>query len=131
VVVVEQDYLTEKLFNETDPKYHNDRKYMDKLEFKYVTPMGQHIRHGMMVFINPSVASRPEHDHLFAGDGCYKLGLGNVDGGVPCSGQDRLPDKYNPLLRCFRDYERAKNLGVKNIAMMYWTCISRKETSIS
>ena len=32
---------------------------------------GQHLTHGLMVFINPEVASLPEHDHLFSGDGCY------------------------------------------------------------
>lgn len=31
----------------------------------------QAIVFGMMVFINPAVASLPQHQHLFGGHGCY------------------------------------------------------------
>ena len=32
----------------------------------------QHLRHTLLVFINPLVASRPEHAHLLAEPGCFK-----------------------------------------------------------
>ncbi len=31
---------------------------------------GRRIKDRMLVFINPDVASLPQHDHLFGGDGC-------------------------------------------------------------
>lgn len=129
VANVEQYYFIEKLLNETDPIFYDDKRYMEKLLKNHVHPMGQHIRNGMMVFVNPAVASRLEHVHLFAGDGCYKLVHGNIDGGVPCTGIDRLPAEYNGLLRCYRDHERSKAIGRKDISQMYWTCVSRKDTS--
>jgi hypothetical protein len=54
----------------------------------------------MMVFINPAVASLPEHHHLIGGHGCYKDVIDNFDGGIPCKGGDALPKKYQSLLNC-------------------------------
>lgn len=59
----------------------------------------QHIRMSMMVFINPSVASMPEHQHLFAEHGCFysdnfknqKCGEGKV------KQRTALPPEYLPL----------------------------------
>jgi SAM-dependent methyltransferase len=85
---------------------------------------GQHITHGLMVFINPEVASLPEHDHLFSGDGCYdaKWGVGNTFGGEPCiSKEDILPERYIPLLRCTRTEEDAEVLGIKH-DQLWWQC---------
>ena len=62
--------------------------------------MGQHIWHSGMMYINPRVASLPEHQHLFSGNGCYGGKDGNSDGGVPCKGEDALPAQYEPLLDC-------------------------------
>lgn len=66
---------------------------------------GQHIWFSMMVFINPVVASLPQHQHLFNGHGCYK-DIGDRDNffneidGEPCIGRDALPASYRPLLDC-------------------------------
>lgn len=70
----------------------------------------QHIYLSMMVFINPVVASLPEHAHLLGfGHGCYKESRGgNILNRECYSGQDRnhphkykidtpLPDSYLPL----------------------------------
>jgi hypothetical protein len=60
----------------------------------------QHIVHGMMVFINPAVASLPAHKHLFGGHGCYANKVDNTNGGQPCVGKDALPAQYEALLSC-------------------------------
>lgn len=64
----------------------------------------QHIWTSMKVFINPAVASLPEHAHLFAGQGgCYvsrengkivnrECGTGKQEGL-----ESKLPDSYKPL----------------------------------
>lgn len=62
--------------------------------------MGQHIIHSMMVFINPKVASLPEHQHVIGGNGCYGGKIENKDNGIPCEGVDALPPHYEALLDC-------------------------------
>jgi hypothetical protein len=87
--------------------------------------VGQYIFISMEVYVNPAIASLPEHEHLFAGDGCYKgPHYDNIDGGIPCTGEDSLPERYNSLLRCVKDEVKMKALG-KTIADMYWTCMPR------
>jgi hypothetical protein len=83
------------------------------------TSMGQHIRLNLLVFINPKVASLPEHAHLFGGNGCYAGGgaaLGNEDGGVACKDVDALPPAFQPLINCHRE---KKDKEVRNAI---WTC---------
>jgi hypothetical protein len=63
---------------------------------------GQHIRTRLMVFINPSVASLPQHRHLFGGHGCFRGVWDSIDGGEPCAGPDALPKEYLSLLECYR-----------------------------
>jgi SAM-dependent methyltransferase len=63
------------------------------------TQLGQHLRLTMMVFVNPSVAALPAHDHLMGGYGCYNGVYDNVDGGRPCL-NDTLPPAYSPLMHC-------------------------------
>lgn len=91
-----------------------------------IGPYGQYIEHQMMVFINPIVASLPQHDHIFSGEGCHTSVYNNADGGVPCKGQDVLPEKYNSLMRCFRDPKKMA-LHKLNLRDMYWTCHKRKD----
>lgn len=64
------------------------------------TNISQHIQHGMRVFINPTVASLPNHHHLFAGNGCYGGSIDNRKGGAPCKDADALPTDYIPLMDC-------------------------------
>jgi hypothetical protein len=114
LVVDEKEYQREKHNATTifDPRFMHD---------------GQHIRISMMVFVNPLVASLPQHDHLFAGDGCYKgPSLSNIDGGIPCLGADILPPKYEALLRCYKDAAKAKYLR-KDMNDMYWTCVKNEK----
>jgi len=57
---------------------------------------GQHIWLSLMVFINPEVASLPEHDHLMAEHGCYKAKKVNRK----CDEKKResvLPSSYSPV----------------------------------
>lgn len=83
--------------------------------------IGEHIHFTMRVYINPTIASLPKHDHLFSGDGCYKNELNNRDGGTPCLGEDKLPDKYNSLIRCYRDKKASIAKGIP-MEEMYWNC---------
>ena len=59
---------------------------------------------GMMAFLNPSVASLPQHQHLFGGNGCYNYVEENRDGGTPCTGVDALPSEYESLISCDKYY---------------------------
>lgn len=63
----------------------------------------QHLAHGLQVFINPIVASLPQHHHLFGGGGCYDDSIDNNNGGRECTGVDALPGDYLPLLDCSWD----------------------------
>lgn len=64
---------------------------------------------GMIAFINPSVASLPQHRHLFGGNGCYNEVYDNQDGGVPCMGVDTLPLEYQSLINCNKYYVTGEN----------------------
>lgn len=59
---------------------------------------------GMMAFLNPPVASLPQHQHLFGGHGCYNMVEENRDGGIACTGVDSLPAEYESLLNCDKYY---------------------------
>lgn len=54
----------------------------------------------MNVFINPPVASLPQHKHLIAGDGCYSGVFVNQDGGKLCEGADALTPEFESILKC-------------------------------
>lgn len=82
--------------------------------------MGSHISNSMMVFINPTVASRPEHQHIMGGHGCFHPGKSSYDNfgntGVPCKGVDALPPQYEALLDCRLDESSIWNCN-KNISL--------------
>ena len=73
----------------------------------------------MHIFVNPSVASLPQHRHLFGGNGCYKGAINNADGGAPCEGVDRLPEEYQSLLDCYR-HQDIKDVNI--LESLYLTC---------
>jgi hypothetical protein len=77
----------------------------------------QHIVHGMQVFINPVVASLPQHHHLFGGWGCFDDTINNRRGGVKCTGEDALPPQYLPLLDCHLN----KSTSSKDLQI--WNCV--------
>ena len=68
---------------------------------------GQRMRTNFMVFINPSVASRPEHAHLLAEAGCYnELGKKSGNTAIQCGEEINpnaravstpLPDQFKPI----------------------------------
>lgn len=60
----------------------------------------QVLRKALLVFINPSVASLPEHSHLIGGYGCFGGINDNNNGGKACEGPDSLPKQYDSLLLC-------------------------------
>ena len=83
----------------------------------------QALRHGLLVFINPSVASLPQHDHLFGGHGCYNFEIDNLNGGINCSDPvDYLPKSYQSLLDCSRT-TTSKEKDYNNIP---WICQRNK-----
>ncbi len=86
---------------------------------------GMHIIHGMDVFINPKVASLPQHKHLFGGNGCYAESVDNQNGGRPCFGVDALPKEYEAILECSRT---RKNPNDKYIGIP-WDCHENKRYS--
>lgn len=79
----------------------------------------------MHIFINPSVASLPQHHHLFGGNGCFKTTLNNADGGKPCEGVDKLPEAYQSLLDCYRHQTDG---DVDKVEALYLTCSKHKIT---
>jgi len=69
--------------------------------------VGQHIYLNMQVFINPMVASLPEHAHLFAEHGCFggKDPVTKKQIHVDCTDQNAkgeiltpLPESFKPLV---------------------------------
>ena len=54
----------------------------------------QHLWTHLLVFVNPPVASLPEHQHLIGGDGCF---VDYHKPNRPCAGADQLPNNYLPL----------------------------------
>jgi 2-polyprenyl-3-methyl-5-hydroxy-6-metoxy-1,4-benzoquinol methylase len=68
---------------------------------------GQRMRNNFMVFINPPVASLPEHAHLLAEPGCYnELGKASGNTAIQCGEEINpngravstpLPDHYKPI----------------------------------
>jgi hypothetical protein len=78
----------------------------------------QHLKIRLLVFINPRVASLPQHQHLIGGNGCFRNVLDNRDGGIPCIGADALPLQFESLLKCNRTLE-AGNRDWRNAL---WKC---------
>eukprot|EP00596_Hydrurales_sp_CCMP1899_P000890 CAMPEP_0119036722 /NCGR_PEP_ID=MMETSP1177-20130426/4628_1 /TAXON_ID=2985 /ORGANISM="Ochromonas sp, Strain CCMP1899" /LENGTH=300 /DNA_ID=CAMNT_0006996993 /DNA_START=253 /DNA_END=1155 /DNA_ORIENTATION=- len=95
--------------------------------------MGQHLR-GLMVFINPLIASMDEHSHIFSGHGCYSGVISNRDGGKSCEGLEKLPERYKPLLDCSRKEQKSsksrKNSRSKDIEAITWNCKNNKNEVI-
>ncbi len=77
---------------------------------------------GLDVYINPRVASLPQHQHLFGGNGCHKDVMDNRDGGYACTGIDALPKNFESLLDCRKilptDIQRQNVLWYK----LPWVC---------
>lgn len=57
----------------------------------------QHIWATMQVYINPRVASLPQHSHLIGGPGCYPCMEGGEKATCQCEGRDKLPEQYLPV----------------------------------
>jgi SAM-dependent methyltransferase len=60
----------------------------------------QHIWLTMKVFVNPAVASLPEHDHLFFEEGCYAGRIGGMIRHRGCgeaAEESKVPASYYPL----------------------------------
>ena len=76
---------------------------------------GQHIIHTMHVYMNPKVASLPEHAHLMGMLGCFSPwpdANGTVDSAGPnrqssaCEKADALPERFLPVHRTPSHYDR-------------------------
>lgn len=76
----------------------------------------------LQVFINPSVASLPEHAHLFGGHGCYKGAFDNRDGGQACKGEDALPSALSSLMDCKKPSDIASSSDDNEYGKTFWTC---------
>jgi len=86
---------------------------------------GMLLLHGLLVFVNPAVASLPRHRHLFGGRGCFNFVNENEDGGRACLGLggiaadgEELPESYEALLQC----SRAPAAKGGNILHNRWKC---------
>eukprot|EP00041_Stephanoeca_diplocostata_P014064 m.252433 g.252433 ORF g.252433 m.252433 type:complete len:149 (-) comp19565_c0_seq7:112-558(-) len=85
------------------------RKIAKKYVMKVSNAPAQHLFSSGMVFINPAVASLPQHHHLIGMHGChYEYGANGPfegDGSLesrmewPCPGIDALPEEYLPVHR--------------------------------
>lgn len=91
---------SEHLTNEMKSKASQDKMRNDivaAMETNKTYSVGQHIWSTMQVFINPLVASLPEHAHLLAEHGCYTnqkgIECGKDNGGI----ESVLPDSFKPL----------------------------------
>jgi len=98
---------SERLTKEMRDKAKEDRNRLDLTkriqdEGKNVN-VGQHLWGTLLVFINPLVASRIEHAHLFAEHGCNSptkgrpQECGKKGGGPQVEDLTPLPDRYKPL----------------------------------
>lgn len=91
----------------------------------------QHIRHRLLVFVNPKVASLKRHHHIFGGNGCFKSIVDNRDGGLRCKAPDTLPMEYESLLQCNRTLSTKGNSGrIENTwNNALWQCDKRTVSS--
>lgn len=96
------------------------RKHPSAKDKNHQNETGMHLIHGMDVFINPRVASLPQHKHLFGGNGCFADAVDNQNGGKPCLAEDKLPASYEALLECSRP-RRDPNSQLKYIQLP-WEC---------
>ena len=96
---VYSEYLTKMMRG----KAGSDKKRTDLLksmEEGKVYDVGQHMRTTLQVFINPLVASLPQHSHLFAEHGCFDGGTGFECGkkGTKSENLTPLPETFKPLV---------------------------------
>jgi cyclopropane fatty-acyl-phospholipid synthase-like methyltransferase len=95
---------SEFLTNMFRGKAGDDKRRTDLLksmEEGKVYDVGQHLRTTLQVFINPLVASLPQHSHLFAEHGCFeggKTGFECGKKGTKSEGLTALPDDFKPLV---------------------------------
>jgi hypothetical protein len=91
---------------------------------------------GIMVFINPLIASMDKHSHIFSGHGCYSVDgvIANQDGGDPCKGLEKLPEMYASILDCSRKKQESsasrKNARSRAIESTTWNCKNNKNEVI-
>ena len=76
----------------------------------------------LQVFVNPSVASLPQHAHLFGGHGCYKDAFDSRDGGQACEGEDALPSALSSLLDCRKPSNISSSSDDIEYVKTLWTC---------
>eukprot|EP00585_Thalassiosira_rotula_P025857 CAMPEP_0196230986 /NCGR_PEP_ID=MMETSP0913-20130531/1984_1 /TAXON_ID=49265 /ORGANISM="Thalassiosira rotula, Strain GSO102" /LENGTH=397 /DNA_ID=CAMNT_0041511113 /DNA_START=45 /DNA_END=1238 /DNA_ORIENTATION=- len=100
------------VFSQSLTKEMRDKSQLDRQRLDLVNDMkkpnattynvGQHLWGTMQVFINPLVASLPEHAHLFAEHGCYARGQKGNECGKAGTGKGSqeltpLPESFKPL----------------------------------
>lgn len=93
------EYLTKMMRNLAgDDKKRTD--LVKSMEEGKVYNVAQHLRTTLLVFINPLVASLPEHAHLFAEHGCFESGHLIECGkkGTSSENLTPLPEKFKPLV---------------------------------
>ena len=106
----------------------NERDYIQR-DGRKGTSQGQHLIFTLMVFVNPEVAGLKRHAHLIAGDGCFEDGFDNQNGGNTCTGKDKLPAEFRPLINCTRSLQKSRGainskLGERGqLEGMLWDCV--------
>ena len=92
---VYSEYLTNEMTSKaSQDKGRNDLVTAMKSDQTY--SVGQHIWSTMQVFINPLVASLPEHAHLLAEHGCFS-GVKGIECGKEDPNESVLPGSFKPL----------------------------------
>lgn len=79
--------LVDKARTDIIPAMEDDKSYS----------VGQHLWSTLQVYINPLVASLPEHAHLLAEHGCYTSEKGIECGKAGNNIDSVLPDSFKPL----------------------------------
>jgi SAM-dependent methyltransferase len=92
-----QGFIFSQELTDLARKFASDGFHIDKSLGEF---QAQHLIHGLRVFINPEVASLPQHHHLIGGGGCHDDSVDNNNGGKECTDLDELPGDYLPLLDC-------------------------------
>jgi hypothetical protein len=94
------------------------------------------------VYINPQVASRNEHQHIFGGPGCLKdshtPGSGDSNapiagtiGSIPCSGRDLLPERYRPIWSGVPEGPWSRHERIESKVMTDWNITGAREAVLA
>ena len=90
------DWLTKEMRNKAKEDMHR-KDLVAEMKPDKMYHVAQHLWTSLQVFINPLVASLPQHQHLFAEPGCFEQNnMPNINCGLK-AGATPLPENYKAL----------------------------------